>query len=822
MHVRLSALAIWISCLAVTTLASSGCGGGGGEAGGGASGGGAADASPSGGTPDATGNGGGAGGGPNGGGGGGDAPNGGGGGGGGGGGQDGDAADAAPADAAPVPEVCEVGGRRARSRVSARYVGCRADFERLASAPLSSTLPGARSTKVVYDRQGGSDVFYQNSVLYPLHYDFASAHLSGNGRPIVGALADFNASEYFSPDRRFILGAVTYYEGPARWALELSPYDTASAALIEILYRAASAAAFFGPVLAFHPTSDAVAVEAARLPADIPIVTTDELFAGIDYQPLSLGAGVGRLRFVQSQNLENEFLSYDDLVVIDEVPNDITPVRGLISETFQTPLSHVNVLAQNRGTPNMGLRGAMDHTRSSARAGGAARRAHRRRRGLERARGLGRPKRRPSGTRKRPAPVTLPPLDLGPTDLRDHRRRHARARAGESLRDKIRERRAGVRRQVGALLHPAAHGGRAHPARVCRAHVLLRPVHADERLLRPHRGLPGRSGLHGGHRRARDAPWRSCVRTCMSAAVDQGLQTCCASEDGGAVPRPQHPLPHQHQQRGPRRVPLRGLLRVAHGRPDDWNDVLDAIRETYASAWLLRTFEERSFYGVDHETVGMALLVHPNFPDEEANGVAVTNNPFAPVRPGSGVLRQRAAGRRRRGRRAAARGDERSVPLLLHAAEPADVSYLSHSSLVAPGDTVLTGRAGPGARRRPRRHSAPLLRRLRPGRGQRRLVRPRRRVQVRRRGLGRRGARPLGQTGAALPQAGVGRSRLSPPRRTRRSGATPSGRSLRCPGSPCGTRRPPGCAGADRARTARAPRRRAPRGKAPTRSGRRR
>ena len=32
--------------------------------------------------------------------------------------------------------------------------------------------------------------------------------------------ASFNVTEYFDDDRRFILGAVTHYEGPDIWALE--------------------------------------------------------------------------------------------------------------------------------------------------------------------------------------------------------------------------------------------------------------------------------------------------------------------------------------------------------------------------------------------------------------------------------------------------------------------------------------------------------------------------------------------------------------------------------------------------------------------------
>ncbi|MBL4632599.1 MAG: hypothetical protein JKY56_01930 [Kofleriaceae bacterium] len=64
----------------------------------------------------------------------------------------------------------------------------------------------------------------------------------------------------------------------------------------------------------------------------------------------------------------------------------------------------------------------------------------------------------------------------------------------------------------------------------------------------------------------------------------------------------------------------------------DLNDpdkrIEDAIRKVWASVWFFRAFEERAFRSIAHLKVGMALLVHRSFPDEYANGVAITANIF--------------------------------------------------------------------------------------------------------------------------------------------------------------------------------------------------
>lgn len=48
------------------------------------------------------------------------------------------------------------------------------------------------------------------------------------------------------------------------------------------------------------------------------------------------------------------------------------------------------------------------------------------------------------------------------------------------------------------------------------------------------------------------------------------------------------------------------------------------ILEVYASLWLVRAFEERDFFGINHQKAAMGILINEAFPEEYANGVALT------------------------------------------------------------------------------------------------------------------------------------------------------------------------------------------------------
>lgn len=572
----------------------------------------------------------------------------------------------------------------------APQVGCWDDVSLLASAPLDASIPGARSVKTVVDRVADNSIYFQNSQRYPIHWEFASEHLSGGGLPIVPDLSSFNATEYYSPDRRFLLGAVTFYEEPQIWVYEVSPYDTATADMIAIAFNQIRDNAYFGGELFFHPTSESIEVEATELPEDIPIITTDELFDGITYQPLNLATSMGKLEFRTTADLERSPPNFRDIVALDSVPNDIGVVMGIITDDFQTPLSHINVLSQNRGTPNMALIGSFSSDELRALDGqwieltvGAMDYSIRE---------VTQAEADDWWEANRPEPIVVAPMDTSVVELRDEHEildletyelDEALARALPAFGGKA-SHYGGLATIGDAVPHPTAF---AIPVHYYDQHMAVNDLWSvvDTMLADPDfqgDAAVRRAMLADLRERIEAAPADGEFIAAVEAKITDGF-------DAGLYPQTRFRFRSSTNAEDVSGFNGAGLYTSKSGDPLDASDpVEEAVKRVWASLWSDRAFDEREYYSIDHRVIGMALLCHRSFPDELANGVAITANIYdtSGLEPAFYINVQK--------------GEESVVfprngvttdQIIYYFDRPNQPAvYIQHSNLVDEGQTVLT------------------------------------------------------------------------------------------------------------------------------------
>jgi len=505
-------------------------------------------------------------------------------------------------------------------------VGCAGDFESLASTPLDANSPGARSVKTVIDRVDDSRLYFQDSQTYAIHWDFASANLSGGALPVVPMLAEFNTTEYSSPSRRFVLGAVTHYEGPDLYVYEIAPYDNASAEMIVDAFERISASTYFGDRLRFFASSASIEATVAPVAEQLRVITSEELYEGIDYQPLNVAESMGKLVFLKSQELNESYLSFRDIAVLDAVPNDISVLSGIITEQFQTPLSHINVLSRNRGTPNMGLRGAFTDAELRALEGqwvhlvvGPS---------AYSVQAVSREEADAWWQQHRPTAVAVPGIDTTVQTLVDIEQTVDLEAYSVAEAVKV-----GTRAFGGKAAH---YGALSHIPEVPTPKAFAVPVYFYTQFMQDNGFASRVQGLLDDPNFTGDAATRD---QALQQLRDDMMATALEPEFLALVLdklRTEYPGIRMRFRSSTNAEDLdgftgAGLYTSKSGDPEDpERRVEDAIREVWASVWFFRAFEERSYRGIDHLSVAMALLVHRSFPDEEANGVALTNNPFDP------------------------------------------------------------------------------------------------------------------------------------------------------------------------------------------------
>lgn len=489
-------------------------------------------------------------------------------------------------------------------------------WRRLAARPASSVTARTEVVKFLVDLETGRTIWFVDTERWDIHYFFARDRLASSEHPVEDH-ATFNRREYRTVARRFEMGSLSHYLDSDVWALELISGDNLAGDRIVALFEEIRAAVFFGDRLRFRPLSPLHESSIAPVRDRLPLVTAEEVFAGVVYQPLTLGTACGTLRVVRGA-LDLGTVRPDQVLVLEHLPDEIPVVSGIVSAELQAPLGHIAVLSANRGTPNMGLRDALETSSLTALDGSLVSLTI----GAQEwsVRPAARSECEASWARLRPTTPLVPALNDAEARLRqvcDVRLEDAdsvgakAAQLGEvcSLRGDIRTPGGFTIPFHHYLAHLEASGAAALVTQLLgdpdsdpdRRHAALAAIREAIEAAPIDAGL-----LRDVRRRVReldrDARW--IFRSSTNAEDLAGFT--------GA-----------------------GLYRsivVSAGAGDD--EVAEAIREVWASVWLQGAFEERDWYRVDHARVAMGILAQPFVDGAAVNGVAITANPFYEGRPG--------------------------------------------------------------------------------------------------------------------------------------------------------------------------------------------
>ena len=234
------------------------------------------------------------------------------------------------------------------------------------SYPSKTEMGASYLVKILISDFGtdSAEVHFMNSMKFYYHYDFAEMVL-GDER----SLAVFNQETYFSAEKNTVAGTLAYYASvDSMIALTFFPTDYITPVQVAAVYKLVTERMLFlnssgaKNRLFYMPAGSSAEKAAAEYAnefkaANIPVYTHAELFGDVALQIMNTGTAYGTLRKLTAAELDTAIVSSHDILILETLPAEIPLVAATISKDAQTPLSHVNLAAQARKTPNIAFNG---------------------------------------------------------------------------------------------------------------------------------------------------------------------------------------------------------------------------------------------------------------------------------------------------------------------------------------------------------------------------------------------------------------------------------------------------------------------------------